>query len=49
MAGLSFRQVEAFRAVMIAGTTTGAADILCVSQPAVSRLLSDFEASVEVR
>ena len=49
MARLSFRQVEAFRAVMIAGTTTGAADILCVSQPAVSRLLSDFEESVKVR
>ena len=49
MAALSFRQVEAFRAVMIAGTTTGAADILCISQPAVSRLLADFEESVEVR
>ncbi|MFT5720213.1 MAG: DNA-binding transcriptional LysR family regulator [Motiliproteus sp.] len=49
MARLSFRQVEAFRAVMIAGTTTGAATILCISQPAVSRLLSDFETSVGVR
>lgn len=48
MAKLSFRQVEAFRAVMIAGTTTGAADILCVSQPAVSRLLNDFEEAVQV-
>lgn len=48
MAKLSFRQVEAFRAIMIAGTTTGAADILCISQPAVSRLLSDFESSVKV-
>lgn len=46
MARISFRQVEAFRAVMIAGTTTGAAEILYVSQPAVSRLLSDFEANV---
>lgn len=46
MARISFRQVEAFRAVMIAGTTTGAAEILYVSQPAVSRLLSDFEASI---
>jgi DNA-binding transcriptional LysR family regulator len=49
LARLSFRQVEAFRAVMIAGTTTGAATILCISQPAVSRLLSDFETSVGVR
>lgn len=48
MAKLSFRQVEAFRAVMIAGTTTGAAEMLFISQPAVSRLLSDFEASVKV-
>lgn len=48
MAKLSFRQVEAFRAVMIAGTTSGAAEILFISQPAVSRLLSDFEESVEV-
>ena len=48
MAKLSFRQVEAFRAVMIAGTTTGAAEILYISQPAVSRLLSDFEDSVKV-
>ena len=48
MAKLSFRQVEAFRAVMIAGTTTAAADMLFISQPAVSRLLSDFEDSVKV-
>jgi len=49
MAKLSFRQVEAFRAVMIAGTTTAAADMLFISQPAVSRLLSDFEDSVKVK
>ncbi|MEH6650869.1 MAG: LysR family transcriptional regulator [Motiliproteus sp.] len=49
MSRLSFRQVEAFRAVMIAGTTTGAAEILYISQPAVSRLLSDFEESVKVK
>ncbi len=48
MASLSFRQVEAFRAVMIAGTTTGAAEILFISQPAVSRLLADFEEAVQV-
>ncbi|WP_417607138.1 LysR substrate-binding domain-containing protein [Oceanimonas baumannii] len=49
MTKLSFRQVEAFRAVMIAGTTTGAAELLYISQPAVSRLLNDFEAAVQVK
>lgn len=48
MAKLSFRQVEAFRAVMISGTTTGAAEMLFISQPAVSRLLNDFESSVDM-
>lgn len=48
MAKLTYRQIEAFRAVMISGTTSGAAEILCVSQPAVSRLLSDFEDTVGV-
>ncbi|MFC6671905.1 LysR substrate-binding domain-containing protein [Marinobacterium aestuariivivens] len=48
MARLTYRQIEAFRAVMISGTTSGAANILCISQPAVSRLLSDFEDTVGV-
>ncbi|MFG6160635.1 LysR substrate-binding domain-containing protein [Halomonas sp. 1390] len=48
MPKLTYRQIEAFRAVMISGTTSGAAEILCVSQPAVSRLLADFEATVGV-
>lgn len=49
MAGLTYRQVEAFRAVMISGTTSGAANILFISQPAVSRLLSDFEETIGVK
>jgi len=40
---LTLRQVESFRAVMIAGTATQAAEMLCISQPAVSRMLSDLE------
>lgn len=41
----SIRQVEAFRALMQARTVTLAAHTLGVSQPAVSRLLADFESS----
>ena len=40
---LNFRQIEVFRAVMITGSISGAAQLLFVSQPAVSRLLSQTE------
>lgn len=40
---LTLRQVESFRAVMITGTVTQAAEMLYISQPAVSRMLSDLE------
>jgi len=40
------RQLEAFRAVAEAGTITKAAKRLGISQPAVSRLLSDFSREV---
>jgi DNA-binding transcriptional LysR family regulator len=33
---------------MLNGTTSGAAEIMCISQPAVSRLLSDFETELGV-
>ncbi|MGE8941446.1 LysR substrate-binding domain-containing protein [Leptospira interrogans] len=37
------RQLEAFRATMLAGTVSGAATLLGVSQPAVSRLIGRLE------
>src|SRR6218665_450663 len=47
-AAMSFnlRQIEVFRAVMITGSIRGASQLLFVSQPAVSRLLSHTEVRV---
>ena len=40
---MNFRQVEAFRAVMITGSASRAADLLQVSQPAISRSVLELE------
>lgn len=43
------RQLEAFRKVMVSGSMTVAAELLQVSQPAVSRLIKDLEKSLGIR
>ncbi len=43
---MNLRQLEAFRATMEAGSITGAAELLHISQPSVSRLVADLERSV---
>ena len=40
---MNIRQIEIFRAVMQAGSITGAAHLLHVSQPGVSRMLAHIE------
>ncbi|GIU31674.1 LysR substrate-binding domain-containing protein [Shewanella sp. MBTL60-007] len=40
---IKIRQIEAFRCFMLSGTVTGAAELMYISQPAVSRLLSELE------
>jgi DNA-binding transcriptional LysR family regulator len=46
---MQFKQVEAFRAVMICGTVSRAAELLDVTQPAVSRLVAELERSTGLR
>ena len=48
MARINSRQVEAFRAVMLTGSVTEAARLIAVTQPAVSRLLRDFQALLKM-
>lgn len=46
MRNINLRQLEAFRGVMMTKSITRAAESLCISQPAVSRLIADFESAV---
>ncbi|MCL5778239.1 LysR family transcriptional regulator [Limibaculum sp. FT325] len=49
MRDLTLRQIEVIRAVMMTGTIAGAAALLNVSAPGISRLLKHTEASLGVR
>ncbi len=42
----SFRQIEAFRATMEAGSVSAASRLLFISQPSLSRLIADLEKEV---
>ena len=46
---MNLRQLEAFRATMRRGSITGAAELLHISQPSVSRLIADLEDSLGFR
>ncbi|MBU0724768.1 MAG: LysR family transcriptional regulator [Alphaproteobacteria bacterium] len=41
---MNLRQIEAFRSVMISGTVSRAAELMGITQPAVSRSLTELEA-----
>ena len=46
---LRFRLLQAFHAIIETGTVTGAADLLAISQPGISNLLSQLENQSPVR
>lgn len=46
---LTQRQIEAFRGVMLRGSISGAAEMLGLTQPAVSRLMRDMQEVLQIR
>jgi DNA-binding transcriptional LysR family regulator len=46
---INFRQLDAFRAVMLTGTTTAAASLLNTTQPSISRLLTQLKDATGVK
>src|SRR5450759_460439 len=47
--GINYREIEAFRAVMISGTATGAAVLLHTSQPVISKSIARLQSSTGVK
>ncbi|MQW69184.1 LysR family transcriptional regulator [Sinorhizobium medicae] len=47
--GLTLRQIEVIRAVMIAGTIAGAARLMNVAQPGVSRTMKHIESALGIK
>ena len=48
-ARINFRQLEAFRAVILSGSFTAAAQHLNITQPAVSKLIAELERALDVK
>lgn len=46
---MNLKQLEAFRAVMIAGSMVGGARLLRISQPAVSQMIGQFERQIGIQ
>ena len=45
---ITLRHLEAFRAIMVRRTVTGAAEMLAVTQPVVTRLIADLEQRIAI-
>lgn len=46
---MNLRQIEAFRAVMLTGSVSAAAQLLCITQPAVTKILQYIESRLARR
>lgn len=46
---MNFKQIEAFRLIMLRGTMTAAAEELHTSQPSISRLIAELETALKLK